>query len=98
MPKQAEAVIIPFPARAPAAPGNDRLGKALTALAQALATQQKAVACWRDRLSQLQGSMTNLDHNVHAYAARLCMLRHDIGLLQRQAEQLSHMAELLGEA
>ncbi len=99
MSTRSEAVVIPFPARTePATPNSAQLGRALTGLAQALAAQQSAIAAWRDRLEQLQTSDEGLDQSVHCYAARLCTLRHDIGLLGRQAEQLSRMAGLAGES
>ena len=96
MSQKAQAVIIPFPTKPRGtATQHDRLSRALEGLAQALAAQQLAVAVWRERLAQLQVSVSGLDHHVHAYSGRLSTLRHDIGLLRRQAEQLGRMADQL---
>ena len=96
------AVVIRFPARAPAPPAIDRdaeaeaqarLRRALAALDAALAEQREAVASWRNAIGGLQASMTNLGSSVQTYRARLDSLAVQVAGVHHQAAWLEEWAD-----
>lgn len=69
-------------------PSSDRLLAALRRIEDALASQARAVAAWRDALDGLAGAQADLERSAIGYGAVLGRLRADVLDLGRQARAL----------
>jgi hypothetical protein len=69
-------------------PPSDRLLAAVRRLDEAMRSQARAVAAYRQVLSDLDGMRRRLECSTTAYAAVLARLRHDVDTLGAQARAL----------
>ena len=90
--------IIPFPVReraapAPAAPADDRLGRALANLTAALEEQRAAVTAWRSVMGELKASTSGLRDSLQRYSANLETLGESVSTLRDRARSLEQWAD-----
>jgi hypothetical protein len=98
-----DAIIIPFPARAPAhqvdgrpsrpLPGDDRLAEALDGLQNALAEQAQAVRAWRFAMAELGIGVAGLGQTMAAYDTSLSQLDAQLLGLRQNADALAVTAD-----
>lgn len=88
------AEIIPFPVRLPQAEdGQQRLRRAVMELEEAVATQRKAVAAWRESLAQLQVTMHGLGDSLVRYRDNLDNVGSLVASVNAEARALESWAD-----
>jgi hypothetical protein len=89
----ADAVIIPFPGRGPAASSEDRLQAALQSLQAALDEQRRALSDWRFAMTELGIGVAGLGHSLAGYQAALGGVEDKLSDLRSNAAGLEAWAD-----